>query len=177
MRPGTGVLATAFVAGLAIAAQCLAQDACLEAPKVAAAPAVRVQIDLKPRMLSLRYPMEVALHGDARETLRELLPLLEYKQDRSFRKAIEDEVAAWWTTLEERAMVSAKPINPQRLFWELSPRLPDRCVLTADSGSCAMVMPAEPLMALIPSVPSLAVPERMIPTACSRWSSASERKK
>lgn len=47
MKPGTRILATAFVAGLALAAQCLAQDACLEAPKVAAAPAVRAVVNVK----------------------------------------------------------------------------------------------------------------------------------
>jgi pyruvate dehydrogenase (quinone) len=34
-------------------------------------------------------------------------------------------------------MNDAKPLNPQRVFWELSPLLPDRAVITADSGSCA----------------------------------------
>ncbi|HEY8485374.1 MAG TPA: thiamine pyrophosphate-requiring protein [Longimicrobiales bacterium] len=94
-----------------------------------------VQIDIRPRMLSLRYPMEVNLCGDSRETLRELLPLLEPKTDRSWREEIERNVAEWWKVLEARAMNTAQPINPQRIFWELSPRLPDRCILTADSGS------------------------------------------
>lgn len=96
-----------------------------------------VQIDISPRMLGLRYPMEVNLHGDVRETLRALIPLLKYKKDRSFREAIERDVAEWKKILEARAMHDANPINPQRVFWELSPRLPDRCILTADSGSCA----------------------------------------
>jgi pyruvate dehydrogenase (quinone) len=94
-----------------------------------------VQIDVKPRMLALRFPMEVNLLGDAALTLRMLAPLLERKTDRSWRESIERDVAQWWQTLESRAMASADPLNPQRVFWELSPRLPDRCVLTADSGS------------------------------------------
>src|SRR5690606_15958730 len=96
-----------------------------------------VQIDIKPRMLSARFPMEVNLHGDARDTLRALLPLLEHKSDRSFRESIEEHVASWWVTLEKRAMMNARELNPQRVFWELSPRLPDRCIITADSGSAA----------------------------------------
>jgi pyruvate dehydrogenase (quinone) len=96
-----------------------------------------VQVDIAPRMLGLRFPMEVNLHGDVGETLRALLPLLEQKTDLSFREEIERSVAEWWKVLEARAMNEAKPINPQRIFWELSPRLPDRCILTADSGSCA----------------------------------------
>lgn len=96
-----------------------------------------VQIDIDPSMLSLRFPMEVNLHGDAAETLRALLPLLEPKADASWRERIEANVADWWKTLEERAMVSAHPVNPQRVAWELSPRLPDRAIITSDSGSCA----------------------------------------
>ncbi|RAI58825.1 thiamine pyrophosphate-requiring protein [Roseicella frigidaeris] len=96
-----------------------------------------VQIDIDPGMLSLRYPMEVNLVGDSAETLRALLPLLEQKQDRSWRKRIEKEVRDWWGVLEDRAMQSAKPVNPQRVTWELSPRLPERAIVTSDSGSCA----------------------------------------
>ncbi|MFW9265918.1 thiamine pyrophosphate-requiring protein [Pseudomonas sp. NR3] len=96
-----------------------------------------VQIDLKPDMLSLRYPMEVNLQGDSADTLRALLPLIEEKTDRTWREKIEKWRADWDKTLEKRALVSAKPINPQRVTFELSPRLPDRAVITCDSGSCA----------------------------------------
>ncbi len=96
-----------------------------------------VQIDLKPDMLSLRYPMEVNLTGDSVETLRALLPLLEQKSDRSWRERIEKNVAEWWKDLEARAMHGANPVNPQRVTWELSPRLPERAIITSDSGSCA----------------------------------------
>jgi pyruvate dehydrogenase (quinone) len=96
-----------------------------------------VQIDIDARMLNLRYPMEIGLIGDSRATLRQLIPLLQQKQDRGWRDGIEKNVARWWQVLESRAMADAKPINPQRLFWELSPRLPDGCILTCDSGSAA----------------------------------------
>ena len=96
-----------------------------------------VQIDLDGRMVSLRYPMEVNLVGDSAATLEALLPLLEEKEDRSWRETVEENVREWWETLEGRAMNDAKPINPQRVFWELSPRLPERCILTCDSGSSA----------------------------------------
>jgi len=96
-----------------------------------------VQIDIKADMLSLRYPMEVSLQGDAAETLRLLLPLLTDKADRSWRRKVEAWREDWEKTLEARAMVAADPINPQRVVFELSPRLPDRAVITCDSGSCA----------------------------------------
>ena len=96
-----------------------------------------VQIDIDGRMLNLRYPMEIGLVGDSRDTLRALIPHLQRKQDRSWREQIERNVDRWWRVLEGRAMNEAHPINPQRVFWELSPRLPDNCILTCDSGSAA----------------------------------------
>jgi pyruvate dehydrogenase (quinone) len=96
-----------------------------------------VQIDLQPAMLSLRYPMEVPLTGDAAESLRALLPLLEQKTDTSWREKIAEGNKDWRELLEKRARTSADPVNPQLPFQELSPRLPDRVILTSDSGSCA----------------------------------------
>jgi pyruvate dehydrogenase (quinone) len=96
-----------------------------------------VQIDLDGKMLSIRYPMEVNLQGDSAATLQALTPLLQRKTDRSWREEIEKGVARWWKVLEGRAMNKANPLNPQRVFWELSPRLPDNCVLSSDSGSSA----------------------------------------
>jgi pyruvate dehydrogenase (quinone) len=96
-----------------------------------------VQIDIEPRQLGLRYPMEINLVGDARLTLQGLLPLLKVREDRRWRDTIESNVREWWRVLESRAMSDATPINPQRVFWELSPRLPDNVILTADSGTVA----------------------------------------
>jgi pyruvate dehydrogenase (quinone) len=96
-----------------------------------------VQIDLDGRMLGIRYPMEVNLVGDSAQTLRALLPLLEHKSDRSWQETIAGEVSDWWQLMEARAYMDADPINPQRVFWELSSRLPDGAILTADSGSVA----------------------------------------
>ena len=96
-----------------------------------------VQIDLQPDMLSLRYPMEVNLVGDAAQTLQALLPLLHTRPDQSWRKKIEKWRASWDKTLTKRALVKADPINPQRVVHELSPRLPDLAIISSDSGSCA----------------------------------------
>jgi pyruvate dehydrogenase (quinone) len=96
-----------------------------------------VQIDIDAGMLSLRYPMESPLVGDAKETLEALLPLLRPKPDGGWRRNIEGWNADWEETLRDRAGVSANPVNPQRIFTELSPRLPENAILTSDSGSCA----------------------------------------
>ena len=94
-----------------------------------------VQIDLDPTRLSLRYPMEVNMAGDSATALGALLPMLEQKEAGNWRRDITRDVAKWWQTLEQRAMVSAEPINPQRVFWECSKRLPENCIMTGDSGS------------------------------------------
>jgi pyruvate dehydrogenase (quinone) len=104
-------------------------------PKESSARAV--QIDIDPRMLSIRYPMEVNLVGDAAATLKALLPLLKEKTDRTWRKSLEEQTAEWWKEEEERAHFDSDELNPELVFWEASPRLPDRAIITADSGTSA----------------------------------------
>jgi len=99
-------------------------------PKVRA-----VQIDVDPTMVGLRYPFEVNLVGDAAETLRRLAPLLQRKDDRDWRDTVQKNVDRWWQVMAGRAQVSADPINPEQVFAELSPRLPEDAMITADSGS------------------------------------------
>ncbi len=94
-----------------------------------------VEIDIDARMIGIRYPMDVHLVGDSKETLRALLPRLRRKADRSWREHIEQEVAEWWRVVEDRALEHMDPMNPQRVAWELSSRLPDGAILAADSGS------------------------------------------
>lgn len=96
-----------------------------------------VQIDRDGRMLSLRYPVEIGLVGDSKAVLTALAPLLERKKNRQWRQTIEKNVGQWWETMEARAMADATPVNPQRVFWELSAQLPDRSIITCDSGSAA----------------------------------------
>ena len=96
-----------------------------------------VQIDIDGRLIGIRYPMDVNLVGDAKETLRALMPHLRRKENRAWREQIEGWVQDWWKLMEARATQEADPINPQRVFMELSRRLPDDCILSADSGSSA----------------------------------------
>jgi pyruvate dehydrogenase (quinone) len=94
-----------------------------------------VQIDIDARYIANRYPVDVPLVGDAKATLRALTPKLKYKENRTWCESIEKEVRQWDAVLHDRAMQSGDPMNPQRVMHELSSRLPDRCILTADSGS------------------------------------------
>ncbi len=94
-----------------------------------------VQIDIDPAMLGLRYPVEVNLHGDSALTLRQLLPLLKRNENRSWCEAVVKGVEHWWQTIKERAMTAADPVNPQRVVWEMSEKLPADAIICADSGT------------------------------------------
>jgi pyruvate dehydrogenase (quinone) len=96
-----------------------------------------VQIDLKGRNLAMRYPMEVALEGDAAETLRAMIPLLKRKANRAFRQELETGMREWRETLASVASVPAKPLNPAFVFQELNRRIPDGAIFAADAGSTA----------------------------------------
>jgi pyruvate dehydrogenase (quinone) len=85
-------------------------------------------------MLSLRYPADVALAGDAGATLRALLPLLVQKTRGAWRETIEKNVAAMWEEEGRKAHIEATPLNPELFFWELSDRLPANAVIAADTG-------------------------------------------
>jgi len=96
-----------------------------------------IQIDRSAAWIGMRYPYELNLVGDARTTLRALLPLLRRKEDQAWRASIEDSVADWWQTAERRAMTDAEPVNPMRIVHELSERLPENAIVSSDSGSAA----------------------------------------
>ncbi|MFJ7150289.1 thiamine pyrophosphate-requiring protein [Streptomyces sp. NPDC100445] len=95
-----------------------------------------VEIDIDGRMIGIRYPMDAHLVGDSKETLRALIPLLRRKEDHTWREQIEKDVREWSDLCDRWADQHFEgKINPQAVAAELSPRLPDGCILTADSGS------------------------------------------
>jgi pyruvate dehydrogenase (quinone) len=96
-----------------------------------------VQIDIDARMIGMRYPVEVSLVGDAQATLRALLSHIKPRPEHSWRDTVESNVASWWDTMERQAGLDAKPVNPMRIVSELSDRIPDNAIITADSGSVA----------------------------------------
>src|SRR5438045_4500966 len=82
-----------------------------------------VQIELDPKRIGLRYPVEVGLVGDSRRSLQELVPLLRRKDDRSFLQHAQDGMDKWWKLMEQRGARTDKPMKPQVLAWELGKRL------------------------------------------------------
>jgi pyruvate dehydrogenase (quinone) len=96
-----------------------------------------VQIELDPKRIGLRYPVEVGLVGDSRNTLRELIPLLHRKADRSFLQAAQAGMKDWWELMEKRATRRDKPMKPQVVAWELGKRLRSDAIVSCDSGTIA----------------------------------------
>jgi len=96
-----------------------------------------VQIDIDGANLALRYAMDVNLTGDAGDTLRALLPLLTQKTDTSWREKIAQDRTQWADVNASRAAIDGESgqLNPEVLFTDLSPRLPDRCILSGDAGT------------------------------------------
>jgi pyruvate dehydrogenase (quinone) len=94
-----------------------------------------VQIDIDPARIGLRYPVEVGVVGDSRQTLQALLPLLQRKEDRSFLKQAQDGMGAWWKLMEQRGTRTDTPMKPQVVAWELGKRLSNTAIVSCDSGT------------------------------------------
>lgn len=97
-----------------------------------------VQIDIDPHMVGMRYPYEVNLVGDAKETLRRLIPKIRAEdRGREWYETVCDNVSRWRDVMDRRANVSADPINPEYVARALDPLLPADAIVTSDSGSVA----------------------------------------
>lgn len=96
-----------------------------------------VQIELNPGRISLRYPADVGLVGDSRETLRMLIPRLSRKKDRSFLAEAQDGMKEWWQYMEKLGTADHMPMKPQVVAWHLGKRLRNDAIVTCDSGTIA----------------------------------------
>ena len=94
-----------------------------------------VQIELDPKRIGLRYPVEVGLVGNSCNTLRELIPLLKRKEDRKFLQVAQAGMKDWWEVMEKRATRHDKPMKPQVVAWELGKRLRNDAIVSSDSGT------------------------------------------
>ena len=94
-----------------------------------------VQIDLNPARIALRYPVDAALIGDSRATLRALLSLLLRKPDRSFLEQAQAGMEKWRERMHIQASDESIPMKPQVVAHELGIRLPANAIVTTDSGT------------------------------------------
>src|SRR5689334_22722028 len=96
-----------------------------------------VQVDIEPTRIGLRHPVEVGLVGDCRDVLRELLPLVREKSDRSFLNDAQENMRSWNELLKIRGTRTDAPMKPQVVAYELNKLLRDDAIVSADSGTIA----------------------------------------
>jgi pyruvate dehydrogenase (quinone)/pyruvate oxidase len=94
-----------------------------------------VQIDLDPRRIGLRFPEEVGLVGDCKQSIEELLPLLKPNRNRRFLEKAQRNMAEWRAILRKQETRTDKPMKPQVVAAEFGQRLAANAIVSSDSGT------------------------------------------
>lgn len=94
-----------------------------------------VQIDIEPRVLGAKYPIDVGVAGDARQALTALLPMLDRKTDRGWEQEIRGWTRRWREQAEERCTEQTTNANAEFVVRELSEFLPADARVAVDVGS------------------------------------------
>lgn len=96
-----------------------------------------VQIEIDPKRIGLRYPVEVGLVGDSKRCLQAIIPRLQRKSSRKFLEQAQKGMRDWNEMMLKRATNDAKPMKPQVVAHELGKRLRSDAIVTCDSGTIA----------------------------------------
>ena len=96
-----------------------------------------VQIEIDPKRIGLRYPVEVGLVGDSKRCLQALIPRLQRKSSRKFLETAQKGMRDWNEIMLKRATNDSKPMKPQVVAHELGKRLRSDAIVTCDSGTIA----------------------------------------
>jgi pyruvate dehydrogenase (quinone) len=94
-----------------------------------------VQIELDPKRVGLRYPVDVGLVGDSKRVLSELLPLLRKNENSKFLERAQDGMREWRELMNERGTRRDTPMKPQVVTHELNKLLDDDAIVITDSGT------------------------------------------
>jgi len=94
-----------------------------------------IQIDLDPKRIGLRYPIDIGLIGDSARSLAEINKLLKRKSDRGFLQKAQKAMKEWNKMMQEQGTVKEQPMRPQVIAHELGKRLPSNAIVTCDSGT------------------------------------------
>ncbi len=102
-------------------------------PKPGAARAVQIELD--PKRIGLRYPVEAGLVGDSRRILAELLPMVRQNEDGAYLEAARKTMGEWRELMRERGTRRDTPMKPQVVTHELNKLLRDDAIIVTDSGT------------------------------------------
>jgi pyruvate dehydrogenase (quinone)/pyruvate oxidase len=94
-----------------------------------------VQIELDPKRIGMRYPVDVGLVGDSKRVLAELLPLLRKNESGKFLDAARETMRDWRELMKERGTRRETPMKPQVVTHELNKLLDDDAIVITDSGT------------------------------------------
>src|SRR6476646_8841237 len=94
-----------------------------------------VQIELDPKRVGLRYPVEVGLVGDSQRVLSELLPLVRKNESGKFLQRAQKDMKEWRELMNERGTRTDTPMKPQVVTHELNKLLDDDAIVITDSGT------------------------------------------
>src|SRR5690606_20704666 len=93
-----------------------------------------VQIDHDAARISLRYPVDVAIVGDARASLERLNAALTPRTDNAFLQQVRRWKEQWLAALAAGARRPGEPMKPQRVVYELDRCLADDAIVATDCG-------------------------------------------
>jgi pyruvate dehydrogenase (quinone)/pyruvate oxidase len=102
-------------------------------PKPDAARAVQIELD--PKRIGLRYPVEAGLVGDSAAVLRQLLPMVNGNRHRGHLEAAQSGMKEWRELMKERGTRRDSPMKPQVVTHELNKLVDDDAILITDSGT------------------------------------------
>ena len=96
-----------------------------------------VQIDLREEQIGRRSHVDLGLAGGVKETLRDLLPLLQQKQDATFLRACRNHYHDTRKDLDALAVgkPGQRPIHPQYVAKVLNEVAADNAIFTVDVGT------------------------------------------
>jgi pyruvate dehydrogenase (quinone)/pyruvate oxidase len=94
-----------------------------------------VQIELDPKRVGLRYPVDVGLVGDSKRVLSELLPLLRKNNSGKFLETAQKSMREWRELMNDRGTRRETPMKPQVVTHELNKLLDDDAIVITDSGT------------------------------------------
>jgi pyruvate dehydrogenase (quinone)/pyruvate oxidase len=95
------------------------------------------QVEADPARAGARIPTQMPVVGDAKQTLRGLLPLLQPRSDNAFLAKYQKEMDTWRQKMASLEDAGRDPIAPQYLMAAVSDLASDDAILTCDSGTIA----------------------------------------